>query len=169
MTSRSKCRPSNSLSMFLSLLICLPCVRQNPEPNPSAFIFAPEPPCLTLKVQIIQKLGFRGDTRDKQMIPRTRAGDLQQMAFGVVNLFQISVVCHSLDARLQGNDLIRDARPVTELLRSTRVAAPRMPPTCAIPLCATPTGCMHHTSNGSTEVWQSHNDPFGLIWKKCRC
>jgi hypothetical protein len=29
--------------MFLSLLICLPCVRQNPEPNPSAFIFAPEP------------------------------------------------------------------------------------------------------------------------------
>ena len=40
------------------------------------------------------------------MIPRPGAGDVQQMAFRVVDFFQICVVGYRLDPRLQGHDLI---------------------------------------------------------------
>ncbi len=44
--------------------------------------------------QVIEKLGCRGNARDKQMIPRSRARDVQQVTLGVVHLLQIGVVAH---------------------------------------------------------------------------
>jgi hypothetical protein len=48
--------------------------------------------------QIIQKLRCGRDAGDKQMIPRAGAGNVEQVAFGVVDLFQIGVVGHGFDA-----------------------------------------------------------------------
>jgi hypothetical protein len=56
--------------------------------------------------QIIEELRWRVDTRHQQMIPGTDARDVQQVAFRVVYLVQISDVGHRLDSCLQGNDLI---------------------------------------------------------------
>ena len=58
----------------------------------------------SLLPQIIQKLRCGRDTGDEQMIPRTGARDVEQVAFGVVDLFQIGVVGDGLDARLQRDD-----------------------------------------------------------------
>ena len=47
--------------------------------------------------QIIQELRCRVDAWHQQLIPRPGAGDIQQVPFGVVNLFQVRVVCRRLD------------------------------------------------------------------------
>ena len=57
-------------------------------------------------LQIIQELRCRVDARHQQMIPRPGAGDIQQVAFRVIDLFQIRIVGHRFDPCLQGNDLI---------------------------------------------------------------
>jgi len=41
--------------------------------------------------KVIQELGCWGGARNKQMIPGAGACNVQQVAFGVVNLFQIGV------------------------------------------------------------------------------
>ncbi len=40
------------------------------------------------------------------MVACSRAGDVEQMAFGVINLLQIRVVANRFDSLLQGNDLV---------------------------------------------------------------
>ena len=54
-----------------------------------------------LSVEIIEKLRRRLDARDQQMIARAGAGDVEQVALGVVDLLQIGVVADRLDALLQ--------------------------------------------------------------------
>jgi hypothetical protein len=44
------------------------------------------------QLQIIQKLGRRRNARHKQMIPCAGARNVQQVAFRIVNLFEISIV-----------------------------------------------------------------------------
>ena len=46
------------------------------------------------------------DARHQQMIPRAGAGDVEQVALGVVDFLQIGVVADRLDALLQGDDLV---------------------------------------------------------------
>src|SRR5674476_205026 len=53
--------------------------------------------------EIIQKLRCRCDSSHQQMVPRPRAGDVEQVAFGVVNLLQVSIVTDGFDALLQGD------------------------------------------------------------------
>ena len=55
---------------------------------------------------VIKKLRSRLDTRHQQMISRPRAGNVEQMAFGVIHLLQVGVVANRFDAFLQGNDFI---------------------------------------------------------------
>jgi hypothetical protein len=59
-----------------------------------------------LHPQIIQEFRWGVNARDEQMIPRPSAGDVQQVAFRVVGLFQVRVVGRRLDPCLQGNDLV---------------------------------------------------------------
>jgi len=40
------------------------------------------------------------------MIPRPGAGDVEQVAFGVVDLFQVGVVGDGFDAFLEGDDFV---------------------------------------------------------------
>ena len=56
--------------------------------------------------QIIKELRGGFDARHEQVIPCAGAGDVQQVAFRVVDFFQIRVVGHRLDPFLQGNDLV---------------------------------------------------------------
>ena len=56
--------------------------------------------------QIIKELRCRIDACHKQVISCTGASDVKQVAFRVVDFFQIRVVGHRLDPFLQGNDLI---------------------------------------------------------------
>ena len=52
--------------------------------------------------QIIEKFRCRFDARDQQMIPRAGARNVEQVAFGVVDFFQIRVVGRRLDPLLVG-------------------------------------------------------------------
>jgi hypothetical protein len=56
--------------------------------------------------EVIQELRHGGDAGHEQMISRPSAGDVEQVTFGVIDLLQIGVVAHRLDALLQGNYLI---------------------------------------------------------------
>jgi hypothetical protein len=47
----------------------------------------------SLGPQVIQKLRRRFNARDKQMIPRTHAGDVEQVALGVID--QVSIIIGS--------------------------------------------------------------------------
>jgi hypothetical protein len=40
------------------------------------------------------------------MVARTRAGDVEQVAFGVIDLLQVGIVSDRFDALLQGDDFI---------------------------------------------------------------
>jgi len=55
---------------------------------------------------VFKKLRPRGQTRHQQMIPRAGAGNVQQVAFGVIDLLQVGVVTDRLDALLQRDDLV---------------------------------------------------------------
>jgi hypothetical protein len=63
-----------------------------PAPTP------PDDPCQNEKrhshsrPQIIQEFGCRIHTRHEEMISRPRAGDIEEMAFRIVDLFQVRVV-----------------------------------------------------------------------------
>jgi hypothetical protein len=61
---------------------------------------------VSLAPQVIQKLRPRFNARDWQMIPRTRAGEVEPVALGVIDLLQVCVVSYRLDAFLQGDDLV---------------------------------------------------------------
>ena len=54
----------------------------------------------TSHLQVIQKLGRRGDSRYHQVIPGTGAGDIKQMSLRVVDLFEIRIIRDSFDALL---------------------------------------------------------------------
>jgi hypothetical protein len=56
--------------------------------------------------QIIQKLRRRLDATHQQMIPSPRAGYVEQVALGVVDLFEVRVVGYGLDSFLQREDLV---------------------------------------------------------------
>ena len=56
--------------------------------------------------QVVQEFRRRSPARHQQMIARTSAGDVKQVPFRVVDLFQIRVVGDGFDPFLQGNDLI---------------------------------------------------------------
>jgi hypothetical protein len=45
---------------------------------------------------VIEKLGGGLDTRYQQMIPRSRAGDIEQMPLPVIHLLQIGVLADRL-------------------------------------------------------------------------
>ncbi len=51
---------------------------------------------------IVQKLRPQSATCHQQSVARSRAGDVEEVAFGVVDLFQIGVVGHRFDALAQG-------------------------------------------------------------------
>lgn len=53
-----------------------------------------------------KKLGRRLDARDQQVITGAGAGDVQRLALGVVDLLQVCVVAHGLNALLQWDDFI---------------------------------------------------------------
>src|SRR6266446_7331490 len=55
---------------------------------------------------VIEKLGSGLDARHQKMISCPRAGDVEQMALGVIDFLQVCVVPDRLDALLQGNDLV---------------------------------------------------------------
>jgi hypothetical protein len=71
-------------------------------------------PCEPSHPQSIKEIRWRVDARDEQMIPRMGPRYVQQVAFRVVDLFQIRVVGHRLDPCLQGNDLIIYESPTHE-------------------------------------------------------
>lgn len=56
--------------------------------------------------QIVQELRGRFDPGNPQPIPRASAGDVQQMAFGVVDLFQVCIIRYGFDAFLQRDHFI---------------------------------------------------------------
>jgi len=56
--------------------------------------------------QVIKEFGCRHYARDKQMISGAGAGDIEQVAFGVIDLLEIRVVADSLNAFLQGDDFV---------------------------------------------------------------
>jgi hypothetical protein len=54
----------------------------------------------SLTPHVIEELRSRLDARHQQMIPRPRAGDVEQMTLGVVHFLQIGVVADRFDAFL---------------------------------------------------------------------
>jgi hypothetical protein len=56
--------------------------------------------------EIIQELGNRVDTRNKQVIPSARASDVQQVPFCLIDFLQIRIVADRFDPLLQGSDFI---------------------------------------------------------------
>jgi hypothetical protein len=60
----------------------------------------------SLFLDVVYEFGYRLDAGNQQMIPRAGAGDVEQVALGVIDLLQISVVTDRLDALLQGNDFV---------------------------------------------------------------
>ncbi len=61
--------------------------------------------------QIIQKLGCGLDGRYAQMVTGSCAGDVEQVAFGVMDFLQVRVVAYRFDSLLQGNDLVVAGHP----------------------------------------------------------
>ena len=55
------------------------------------------------------------------MIARSGAGDVEQVALGVVDLLQVSIVSYRFDPLLQGNDLIIAQTLGFEVVGSLRV------------------------------------------------
>ena len=56
--------------------------------------------------QIVEEFRGRRDARNEQAISRPGAGDVEQVALRVVDLFEIRVVGRRLDPFLKGNDLV---------------------------------------------------------------
>ncbi len=56
--------------------------------------------------QIIQKLRCWRDTRDQQVVTRPRACHVQQVPLGGVDLLQVGLVAHALDALLKRQHLV---------------------------------------------------------------
>jgi len=59
-----------------------------------------------LSAQIIEKFRRGSDTSDQQMIPRSGAGNIQEMAFCVVDRFEVGIVSYGFDALLKRYDLV---------------------------------------------------------------
>ena len=56
--------------------------------------------------EIIQKLGCRGNAGDEQVVPSTRAGNVKQVALGVVDLPEVRAVGDGFDSLLKRNHFI---------------------------------------------------------------
>lgn len=61
---------------------------------------------IALEVEVIQELRCWAYTGNEQMIPRTGAGDVEQVPFRVINFLKIGVITDGLDTFLQGDDLV---------------------------------------------------------------
>jgi hypothetical protein len=53
-----------------------------------------------LHPQIVEKFGRRFDASDQQVVSCAGASDIEQVAFGIVDLLQIGIVADRLDALL---------------------------------------------------------------------
>jgi hypothetical protein len=51
--------------------------------------------------EIVQKLGYRGDPANQQMIAGTGTGDVEQVPFGVIDFLQVCVITDCPNALLQ--------------------------------------------------------------------
>jgi hypothetical protein len=71
--------------------------------------------------QIIKKLRRRLDTRDEQMVSRPCAGDIEQVALGIIDFLQIRIVADRLDALLQGN--YSSSQAITTTARNSKPLA----------------------------------------------
>jgi hypothetical protein len=60
--------------------------------------------------QIIKKFGRGFDACHQQMVPRTRAGNIEKMSLGIVDILQIGVVTDGFDALLQRRSRIGTGR-----------------------------------------------------------
>jgi hypothetical protein len=58
---------------------------------------------LVILHEVVQKFRYRIDAGNQQTIPGAGAGDIEQVALGVINFLQIGVVADRLDPLLQGN------------------------------------------------------------------
>ena len=47
--------------------------------------------------EVVQEFGYGGHASNQQMIPGTSAGNVEQVALGVIDFLQIGVVAHRLD------------------------------------------------------------------------
>jgi len=56
--------------------------------------------------QVVEKLRRRVEAGDEQGVAGAGAGDIQQVAFGVVDLLEVGTVCHRLYPPLQRHHLI---------------------------------------------------------------
>ncbi len=56
--------------------------------------------------KIVQKFRDRIDAGYQQMVPGARAGDVKQVALGVIDLLKVGIVGDALDPLLKGNDFI---------------------------------------------------------------
>ncbi len=63
-------------------------------------------PTLIALEKVVQEFGYRVGAANQQMIPGAGAGDVEQVALGVVDFLQIGVVADRFDALLQGNDFV---------------------------------------------------------------
>ena len=63
-------------------------------------------PTLIALHEVVQKFGYWVDAGNQQMISGAGAGDVEQVALGVIDLLQIGIVADRLDALLQGNDFV---------------------------------------------------------------
>lgn len=70
---------------------------------------------MRLHYQVIQELRSGLRAGDEEVITRTRAGDVQEVALGVVNFLQVRIVGNSLNTLLQRDNLVitghNDYRP----------------------------------------------------------
>jgi len=60
----------------------------------------------SLASHVIQELRCRFDARYQQVIPRTGAGNVEQMTLGVIDFFQVCIITNAFDSLLQRNNFI---------------------------------------------------------------
>jgi hypothetical protein len=56
--------------------------------------------------EVVQELGRGSHAGNQQMISRSGAGNVEQLALGVIDFLQIRVIADRLDTFLQGYDFI---------------------------------------------------------------
>ena len=82
--------------------------------QPAAYSSVTDP----LRSKAIQKLGYRFNARHQQLIPRPRAGYIQQVPLRVVHLLQVAIVAHGFHALLQWDGSRRQHRGAEPMARS---------------------------------------------------
>ena len=108
--------------------------------------------------EIVKELRRGFHARHEQMISRTGAGDVEQMAFGVVDFLQVGVVADGLDALLQG--MTSSSQAITATARNSSPLARCMVLIDRWPL--TVSTCSSRILNGSTGLFRGGNGPVTL-------